>query len=103
MQQTLFQMDSLEATMNELISMWKQGDVVGLRKLVLEDELSRHPEFRPLQERLFDTRNRAMTDRILQLQRQGGDHFVVVGAGHLLGDQGIIALLKKRGQKPRQL
>jgi uncharacterized protein YbaP (TraB family) len=102
-QQTLAQMDGLEATMNELISMWKRGDAPGLRKLVLDDELSRHPEFRPLQERLFDQRNRAMTDRILQMQASGGDYFVVVGAGHLLGDQGIVALLAKRGLKPRQL
>jgi uncharacterized protein YbaP (TraB family) len=82
---------------------WKAGDVDGLRRLVLEDELSRHPEFRPLQERMFDQRNRAMTERIVRLQRAGGNHFVVVGAGHLLGDQGIIALLQKRGQNPRQL
>ncbi len=102
-QQTLLRMDNLKATMNELISTWKQGDAQGLRKLVLADELSRHPQLRPLHERLFDRRNRAMTERIVQLQRQGGDHFVVVGAGHLPGDQGIIGLLKRRGQKPRQL
>jgi uncharacterized protein YbaP (TraB family) len=101
--QTLFQMDSLAATMDALVRKWKAGDVNGLRRLVLDDELSRHPEFRPLQERMFDQRNRAMTERILRLQRDGGKHFVVVGAGHLLGDQGIIALLQKRGQKPRQL
>jgi uncharacterized protein YbaP (TraB family) len=101
--QTLFQMDTLEATMDELVRKWKLGDVDGLRRLVLDDELSRHPEFRPLQERMFDQRNRAMTDRILRLQRAGGNYFVVVGAGHLLGDQGIITLLQNRGQNPRQL
>jgi uncharacterized protein YbaP (TraB family) len=101
--QTLFQMDSLEASMQQLISSWKSGDAEALRRLVIDDELSNHPEFRPLQERMFDQRNRAMVDRIVQLQKRGGDQFVVVGAGHLLGDQGIIALLQKRGQKPRQL
>jgi uncharacterized protein YbaP (TraB family) len=101
--QTLFQMDSLAASMEQLINVWKSGDAQALQRLVLDDELSRHPEFRPLHERIFDQRNRAMVDRILALQKRGGDHFVVVGAGHLLGDQGIIALLQKRGQKPRQL
>jgi uncharacterized protein YbaP (TraB family) len=101
--QSLFQLDSLEATMAQLISEWKRGDAAALRRLVIDDELSRHPEFRPLHERLFDNRNRAMTDRIVDLQQRGGRYFVVVGAGHLLGDQGIISLLEKRGQKPRQL
>lgn len=101
--QTLYQMDTLEASMNKLVRKWKAGDTDGLRKLVLDDELRSHPEFRPLQKRMFDDRNRAMTDGIVKLQRSGGTHFVVVGAGHLLGDQGIIALLQKRGQQPRQL
>ena len=101
--QTLFEMDSLEETMEKLVDYWKRGDAAGLRKLVLDDELSRHPEFRPLTERMFDQRNRAMTDRIVGMQQRGGRYFVVVGAGHLLGDQGIIALLEKRGQKPLQL
>ncbi len=101
--QTLIEMDSLEATMKQLVDYWKRGDAEGLRRLVLDDELSRHPEFRPLMERMYDHRNRAMTDRIVGMQQRGGRYFVVVGAGHLLGDQGIIALLEKRGQKPRQL
>jgi uncharacterized protein YbaP (TraB family) len=101
--QTLVEMDSLEATIKQLVDYWMRGDAEGLRRLVLDDELSRHPEFRPLQERMYDHRNRAMTDRIVGMQQRGGRYFVVVGAGHLLGDQGIIALLEKRGQKPRQL
>ena len=101
--QTLFEMDSLEETMEQLIDYWKRGDAEGLRRLVLDDELKLHPEFRPLIERMFDHRNRAMTDRIVGMQQRGGRYFVVVGAGHLLGDQGISALLEKRGQKPQQL
>ena len=101
--QTLYQLGSLESSMERLLRYWKQGDAQGLRKLVIDDELARHPEFRPLQKRMFDDRNRAMTDRVVELQQRGGSYFVVVGAGHLLGDQGIIEMLKRRGQKPRQL
>lgn len=102
-QQTLLQMDELEQVLDELIRHWKNGDADALRELVIDAELRRNPEFRPLQERMFDQRNRAMTERIVALQRAGGRYFVVVGAGHLLGEQGIIALLKNRGQNPRQL
>ena len=102
-QQTLVQLDDLEPSMNRLIALWRAGDAAGLRKLVIDDELREHPEFRPLHKRMFDDRNRAMTDRIVALQHDGGSYFVVVGAGHLLGDQGIIAMLERRGRKPRQL
>jgi len=101
--QTLHQIDSLERILGELEDAWKRGDAEDLRRLVLDDELARHPEFEPLHERMFYARNRAMTERIAALQRRGGRQFVVVGAGHLLGDRGIVALLEKRGQKPRRL
>ncbi len=101
--QSLYQLHQLDELMEPLIDSWRRGDADGLARLVLEDELARHPEFRPLQERMFDQRNHAMTDRILSLQRQGGSYFVVVGAGHLVGKQGIVSLLRQRGQRPRQM
>ena len=53
--------------------------------------------------RLFDDRNHAMTDKLTGYLRQGGSYFVVVGAGHLVGEQGIVRLLEKRGYKPEQI
>jgi uncharacterized protein YbaP (TraB family) len=101
--QSLGQLDELEAILGQLVGSWKRGDADALAKLVIEDELRRHPEYRELHERMFDMRNREMTERILAMQRQGGTYFVVVGAGHLVGRQGIVALLERRGQQPRQL
>ncbi len=101
--QTLAQLDDLEAMMAELVGYWKSGDGKGLARLVIEDELEKHPEFRDLHRRMFDDRNRDMTTKILDMQSRGGTYFVVVGAGHLVGDQGIISMLARRGQKPVQL
>ncbi|MEP5765325.1 MAG: TraB/GumN family protein [Halieaceae bacterium] len=101
--QTLGQLDQLESIMAQLLDSWKRGDAAALNKLVIEDELAEHPEYRELQRRMFDDRNRAMTDKILALQQAGGRYFVVVGAGHLVGNRGIIALLQQQGQRPRQL
>ena len=89
--------------MEQMVGSWRRGDAAALSKLVIEDELAKHPEYRVLHERLFDERNREMTDKIVALQRQGGTYFVVVGAGHLVGQEGVIALLERRGQRPRQL
>ncbi len=101
--QTLVQLDDLENIMTELVDNWKRGDSRALAKLVIEDELKQYPEFRDLHRRMFDDRNREMTAKILDMQSRGGTYFVVVGAGHLVGDQGIVAMLNRRGQSPRQL
>ncbi len=102
-QQTLVQLDDLESLMGQLVDYWKRGDSKGLARLVIEDELEKYPEFRDLHRRMFDDRNRAMTAKILDMQARGGTYFVVVGAGHLVGDQGIVAMLSRRDQTPVQL
>ena len=101
--QTLGQLDDLENLMDQLVDSWKRGDAAALNKLVIEDELAKHPEYRDLHERMFDDRNREMTEKILAMQEQGGTYFVVVGAGHLVGIEGIVAMLERQGQQPKQI
>ena len=101
--QALAQLDELDVLMDQLVDTWKRGDAAGLARLVIEDELRKNPEFADLHRRMFDDRNAGMTARILEMQARGGRHFVVVGAGHLVGEQGIVAMLERRGQSPRQL
>ena len=101
--QSLGQLAELDRILDELVDVWKRGDASALSKLLIEDELSEHPEYRDLHSRIFDDRNRDMADRILTMQAQGGIYFVVVGAGHLVGDAGIINLLRQRGQEPRRI
>ena len=100
--QALDQLDDLESIMDQLVDSWRRGDADALAKLVIEDELAAHPEYRELHKRMFDERNLRMTDRIVEMQQAGGRYFVVVGAGHLVGDQGIVAMLQRRGQRPVQ-
>ena len=46
---------------------------------------------------LFTARNAAWTPKLDRLFNKPGDHFVAVGAGHLLGSDGLVALLRARG------
>jgi uncharacterized protein YbaP (TraB family) len=101
--QTLAQLDGLEDLMAQLLDVWQRGDAPGMAKLLLEDELAHNPQFKPIYERLFDVRNIAMTGRLRELMQRGGQYFVVVGSGHLVGDQGIVALLQQQGYRPEQL
>ncbi|MDD4194832.1 MAG: TraB/GumN family protein [Syntrophorhabdaceae bacterium] len=53
--------------------------------------------------KIMTDRNRNMTKRISTYLKSGGRVFVVVGAGHMVGDEGIIELLRKEGYRVDQL
>jgi uncharacterized protein YbaP (TraB family) len=58
------------------------------------------PSFRG---RLIDDRNRNWIPKIEQLLRGRDTSFVVVGAAHMGGPNGLLALLKQRGYPIEQL
>jgi uncharacterized protein YbaP (TraB family) len=60
-------------------------------------------DFPSLGERLLAVRNRNWIPKIEQYLRSGQTYFVVVGAAHMGGPEGILALLRARGYKIEQL
>ncbi len=103
LQQTLEEVADMKAAMDPLYQAWLNGDAVSLERLLISESLAEHPEFEPVYEPLFFERNREMTENLQQLFNSGGKYFVVVGAGHLVGEQGIISLLQERGFELRPL
>lgn len=101
--QTLDQAAQLAGVMDSLSDAWKRGDADALATFLLDGELRRHPEYQPLYERIYIARNRAMTARIRNFLHGGRHYFIVVGAAHLVGDQGIVALLRGAGIQVEQL
>lgn len=83
-----------------LVSLYLAGD---LDALGVELKKWMDPESSPLsaklEERLLLRRNRLMADRISGILRThvGRSAFFAVGAAHLYGETGLIALLQKRG------
>jgi uncharacterized protein YbaP (TraB family) len=97
MAQTLLQLEDMEAIIAPVYEAWLEGDSTTLYQLLLAQERARHPEFEAIYQRFFDDRNHAMADRLTELLAGEGHYFVVVGAGHLVGEEGIIALLQRAG------
>jgi uncharacterized protein YbaP (TraB family) len=56
----------------------------------------------PIYEKLIYERNRRMVSKIEGYLRGNGSYFVVVGAGHLIGEQGIVKALEKKGFRVEQ-
>jgi uncharacterized protein len=85
-----------------LFAAWHAGDLELLEALVLPD-LEGDPELEVAYEAVFFQRNRVMAERLTGLLADGGAYFVVVGAGHMVGPQGIPALLEEGGFDVRRV
>jgi len=78
---------------------WRRGDVDLLAGKMRES----FRDFPTMAERLLDARNRMWVPKIESLCRSGQTTFVVVGAAHLGGSNGLLALLHARGYTTEQL
>ncbi len=107
LKETLYSMAESESMMTEMLSYWKEGDENAMDKLLFEDSLNDYPAFAEIYDSLFYARNRKMVSKIEQMLKQDGTaekvYFVVVGSGHLIGDKGIVNVLKEKGYKIKRL
>lgn len=83
----------------QIMSAWRRGDVDALARSTRES----FREFPAFGERILGARNRNWVPKIEAYLRSGKTYFVVVGAAHLGGSDGVLALLRARGCKVEQL
>ena len=97
--QTLDQSASLHESIDDMIDAWHRGDTAAL-----EDELLGSIEAQPeLHEALLVRRNSRWVETIQAWLDDDRDYLVVVGALHLVGEDGVPALLADRGIGIQQL
>ena len=97
--ETLKDLDKETATVGKLANAWKSGDVAGVEHFVLQD-LQSDPQ---VYQRLLVGRNRTWLPKIEALFSRPRHAFVVVGAAHLVGPDGLVAMLKAKGYTLTQL
>lgn len=97
--ETLKELDTQQADVTTLANAWKSGDAATVERIVLQD-LKSEPR---LYQRMLVDRNRDWLPKIEALVTKGGRPFVVVGAAHLVGADGLLALLRARGFTVEQL
>ena len=86
-----------EAQFNELRRAWLAGDLGGLYDKAMEPPPTGSPDLiETFTTRLIHDRNYRMAERITPLLDQG-NALIAVGALHLPGDEGILALLEEKG------
>lgn len=97
--QTLAEGESLSETIDGLIHAWHHGDTEAMEKGLLESV----GEQDAFTEALISDRNRRWAQAITDWLDDDRDYLVVVGALHLVGEEGVPALLSDRGFGIHQL
>jgi uncharacterized protein YbaP (TraB family) len=82
---------------------WLKGDAEGMERERIRTPLEKHPERRALQERILDARSVRMAEKIADALKDKGPLFVLLPVDHLLGDAGVLNLLRKRGYSVEQM
>ncbi|MEN8183223.1 MAG: TraB/GumN family protein [Myxococcota bacterium] len=79
-----------------LLDAWRHGDAAALEALLFTG-LEERPELAPFYEATYFARNVRMAQGIEAVLAEAPYAFVVLGAGHLVGDRGVPALLRASG------
>ena len=95
---TIEDLDKEVSSVKEMAAAWGFGDVAAVEKFTLEG-LKEAPE---LYQRLLVERNRNWMPQVETCITQNAGCFIVVGAAHLVGPDGLPALLAKKGYKVSQ-
>ncbi|MEJ2468236.1 MAG: TraB/GumN family protein [Campylobacterales bacterium] len=86
--------------MDSMLTAWRNGDAASLERLGKKYLMHESPaDYR----RLIVDRNRRWMVKLKQMLRSRETELVLVGALHLVGPEGLIAQLKRRGYRVEQL
>lgn len=97
---TVENIGDMERDLPELLDAWRRGEAAKL-----DEVLNRHfKEHGRLAQVILYDRNQAWLPVVEEsLKSKSGDTLFLVGVGHLVGEQGVIRLLEKRGYRVTQV
>lgn len=96
--QTLADMASSQSYLAAMAEAWQRGDTQRLNNALVKP-FEENVDTKRLYRKIFTERNDKMTQAVVEYLANEMDAFFVVGVGHMLGEQGIVAQLKNRGLK----
>lgn len=97
--ETLKELETTKTSFTRMADAWRAGDAQNIEQFVLRD-LKTEPQ---MYQRLLVDRNRTWLPKIEALFSRPRPAFVVVGAAHLVGADGLLQMLKAKGYTVEQL
>ncbi|MGD9967423.1 MAG: TraB/GumN family protein [Hyphomonadaceae bacterium] len=92
--EAIVQVDSVDEMIGAMSETWERGNEAALARVVIEETREDYPE---LYRTLFVVRNNAWMDELTREMEGAGVDFVAVGAGHVIGPDGLVAQFRARG------
>jgi uncharacterized protein len=102
MTQALEEFPSFPELARKLLNAWKSGDATQMEQLLIDEPLQKYPDSKAFFDKMFTARNLTMAEKIKGFLAENNRVFVVTGAGHLIGEQGVVSLLKVAGFKTQR-
>lgn len=97
--QTVSELKDSDSEMHSVLAAWRRGDAAALATLLGKEYRSFPALYRPL----VTVRNQRWLPQVEQLLKSPGNTLVVVGALHLVGQEGLLELLRRDGYTATQL
>ena len=92
----------MERRLAEMVDAYRTGNGPSLIRVVSE-EFGDSAEGIAARRRVFDDRHPAMAEAIDGYFKQADRHFVVIGVGHMFGDNSLLDALAKRGIRAKRI
>jgi uncharacterized protein YbaP (TraB family) len=89
----------IETMLEESLTVWKKGDEPGMENLFIK-EMKNYPQL--YKSIIIDRNNKWMT-KITDYLNGSTNTMVIVGAAHLVGPDGLVNLMRKKGYKVTKL
>jgi uncharacterized protein YbaP (TraB family) len=83
---------------NLMLSAWRSGDIKALESLI-NASYPIGSDLGVFRKKILTERNKGMLQKIEYLMQEQGTDLVIVGAAHLLGDDGLVTLMRNKGYK----
>lgn len=94
LEEALKPMDELRKMFDELYGHWRSGDAAAIERLMVDEMMAKTPQ---TAKKINEDRNRRWLPQIEAMLAGDSDTLVVVGALHLVGDIGLVELLRAKG------
>ncbi|MGD9979797.1 MAG: TraB/GumN family protein [Hyphomonadaceae bacterium] len=94
--EAIAQIDDVAAMIGAMSETWERGNEAALARVVIEETREDYPE---LYRTLFVARNNAWMEELTREMEGSGVDFIAVGAGHVIGPDGLVAQFRARGYR----
>lgn len=100
LRQTMEEYEEAPTELDLMVEQWSHGDLAGLEEMFVTDMKTETPD---LYDALLLNRNANWVGQIQEMLKGKGVIFIAVGAGHLIGPDSVLAMLKAKGIKSERV